>query len=140
MSLTDAQIARLALGGFRGRVNVNADDVDELVIYVGTGYDFLEEQHNYDPRQYAITSSAVAVQHWAMMRFCEVRPDLLELASFYRGLFRQSQLDWAGEAATQFNIHHNEYPENRTRVSWNNDDPLNQSQNIFGVDPNRLGT
>ena len=139
--MTDKQISRTLLGALRGSgVNVKPDDVDELDIYVANGYEYLEEHHQYDPRQYATTTAQEAVKFYAAWQFCVFRPDLANLAARYREEFKAARIDWAGEAATQVNIHHNEYPENRTRVSWNNQDPLNQSTNVFGVDPNRLGS
>lgn len=141
MSLTDAQISRILLGALKsGGAPVTQDDVGELDIYVENGYEYLEEQHTYDPRQYATNSSSIAVQYFAGWRFCSLRPNLADLSSFYQAQFERAEMDWAGQAAEQVNIHHNEYPENHTRVSWNNPDPLNMDDNVFGVDPNRLGT
>jgi len=141
MSLTTNQISRLALAGLRGsKVNVKPDDIDELDIYVEQGFDYLEEEHTYDPKQYGVTSSSFAVRHFAMWQFCAVRPDLINLAQYYEGQFEKERMNWAGVASTQVNISHNEYPENRTRVVWNNEDPLGNGYNEFGVDPNRLGT
>ncbi len=137
MALSDTQIARLLLGAFRGSgVNVKEDDIAELEIYVANGYDWLEENHIYDPKQYAVTTSAIAVQHYAAWRFCSIRPDLADLAAFYYNQLEIAEIDWAGQAAEDANIHHNEYPENRTRVSWNNDDPFGDE--AFGF--HELGT
>lgn len=141
MALTDKQIARLLLGAMRSNGgDVSPDDIDELQIYVSNGFEYLEEHHQYDPRQYATVSADIAVQFFAGWRFCSIRPNMVSFAQYYQQQFEVAEQDWAGEAATAVNIHHNEYPENRTRVSWNNADPLNQSTNVFGVDPNRLGT
>lgn len=138
--MTDKQISRLMLGPLVNAGIATPDDVDELDIYVTNGYEYLEEHHQYDPRQYATISSAIAVQMFAGWRFTSIRPNSGSLASYYQGQFEKAEMDWAGEASTAVNIHHNEYIENQTRVSWNNIDPLNQANNIFGVDPNRLGT
>lgn len=140
MALSNKQISRLLLGALRSaNVGVTPDDVDELDIYVENGFQFLEEQHFYDPKQYATVSADIAVQYYAAWRYCSLRPNLVQLSVYYGQEFANARRVWAGKAAEEVNIDHNEYPENRRRVSWNEEDPLDQSFNVFGVDPNRLG-
>lgn len=141
MALTDEQIAKLSLGALRrSGISVSPDDLEEMELYVEEGFDYLEEHHVYDPKQYAVTSGTTAVQYYALWRFCSIRPDMANLSSHYKNEYMLAERSWSGEAATQANIDHSEYPENRTRVTWNNDDPLNQSRGGLFDSRYRLGT
>ena len=141
MAMTDAQIARILLGALVGEgVNATEDDIDEIILYVDNGFEYLEERHVYDPKQFGVTAADIAVQYYAGWRFCSVRPSLIELAQYYKGQFELATIEWTSRASIERNIEWMEYPENQGRTSYNNTDPLGQLTDIFGVDRNRIGT
>jgi len=141
MALTDAQITTLVLGSLRGEgVNVNEDDRDEVELYVANGFEYLEERYQYDPKQFGIAAADIAVQYFAAWRLCSARPSLIQMGQYYKEQFELALIEWSSRASIERNIDWMEYPDNQNRVSYNNEDPLDQNVNEFGVNRNRLGT
>lgn len=141
MGMTDAQIARTVLGPLRSEgANVTPDDLDEIKLYVQNGFEYLEETYIYDPKQYAINAADTAVRYYAAWQFCDMRPSMVNLAGHFQVQFEIWEIRWQSAASREVNIDWMEYPENQNRVSYNNENPLNQGTDVFGVDRNRIGT